>query len=106
MGGSQRTMASDETNKVIDAEIRALVDNAHARATQILNDKNEELHTLAKAMLEYETLSGDEIKQLLETGSIDRPSEPRGPSSTRPVSGSSIPKSGKRFSGGPAPQGA
>ncbi|MGE4305286.1 MAG: ATP-dependent zinc metalloprotease FtsH [Novosphingobium sp.] len=106
MGGSQRTMASDETNKVIDAEIRALVDNAHARATQILNDKNEELHTLAKAMLEYETLSGDEIKQLLETGSIDRPSEPRGPSSTRPVSGSSIPKSGKRFSGGAAPQGA
>ncbi|HKR92597.1 MAG TPA: cell division protein FtsH, partial [Novosphingobium sp.] len=105
MGGSQRLMSSDETNKVIDSEIRILVDNAHARATQILNEKNEALHALAKALLEYETLSGDEIKQLLETGGIDRPSDPR-PTTLRPVSGSSIPKAGKRLSGGAAPQGA
>ena len=57
-------------------------------------------------MLEYETLSGDEIKELMDKGSIDRPSDPRGPSSVRPVTGSSIPKSGKRFSGGTQPQGA
>ncbi|MEJ2408590.1 MAG: ATP-dependent zinc metalloprotease FtsH [Novosphingobium sp.] len=102
MGGSHRLMSSDETNKLIDTEIRLLVDNAHARATHILNEKKEALHTLANAMLEYETLSGDEIKQLLETGHIDRPSEPRGPSTPRPVSGSSIPKAGKRLSGGGA----
>ncbi|GGY98109.1 ATP-dependent zinc metalloprotease FtsH [Novosphingobium colocasiae] len=103
MGGSHRTMASDETNKVIDSEIRALVDNAHKRATQILTDQGEALHTLAQAMLEYETLSGDEIKQLLDTGTIDRPNEPRGNATPRPASGSSIPRAGKRFSGGPAP---
>jgi len=106
MGGSHRLMASDETNKLIDSEIRMLVDNAHARATSILKDQDEALHTLANAMLEYETLSGDEIKQLLETGKIDRTSEPRGPSTPVPVQGSSIPKSGKRYSGGTAPQGA
>src|SRR5690606_1675450 len=38
MGGSQRTMASDETNKLIDAEIRALVHNAHERARTVLTE--------------------------------------------------------------------
>lgn len=105
MGGTQRTMGSSETNKLIDSEIRALVDNAHARATQILKDQAEALEALAQAMLEYETLSGDEIKQLLESGKIDRPSDIRGPSAPRPLSGSAIPKAGRRFSG-TAPQGA
>jgi len=106
MGGSNRTMGSDDTNRLIDSEIRVLVDNAHARATQILKDQNEALHTLAQAMLEYETLSGEDIKQLLDGGAIDRPSTPRGVTAPRPLSGSAIPKSGKRFSGGTAPQGA
>jgi cell division protease FtsH len=107
MGGSNRTMASDETNKLIDSEIRLLVDTAHKRATDILQTESEKLHLLAQAMLEYETLTGDEIKQLMETGKIDRPDEPRGGSSrTTPVRGSSIPKTGKRFSGDAAPQGA
>ena len=105
MGGSQRTMMSDETNKLIDAEIRGLVDDAHARATSVLTQHLDQLHLLAQAMLEYETLTGDEIKQLLEDGKIDRPEEPKGPITSRPVRGSSIPKAGKRF-GGQAPQGA
>jgi cell division protease FtsH len=106
MGGTQRTMGSSETNKLIDAEIRILIDNAHARATQLLSDYNEQLEALAQALLEYETLSGDEINQLIETGHIDRPSEPRGPGAPRPLTGSSIPKAGRRFSGSVTPQGA
>jgi len=108
MGGSQRTMASDETNKLIDAEIRSLVDESHKRATDILTQHKEQLHLLAQAMLEYETLTGDEIKKLLEDGKIERPDEPRGPISVQPVHGSAIPKAGKRFGseGGAAPQGA
>ncbi|WP_288487478.1 ATP-dependent zinc metalloprotease FtsH [uncultured Novosphingobium sp.] len=106
MGGSHRLMGSDETNKLIDSEIRLLVDTAHKRATDILQTQAEKLHLLANAMLEYETLTGDEIKQLMETGEIDRPNEPKGQGRSAPVRGSSIPKTGKRYSGGAAPQGA
>lgn len=105
MGGSQRLMGSDETNKLIDSEIRSLVEGAHARATDILKTQEDKLHLLAQALLEYETLTGDEIKGLLEKGSLDRPDAPKGPSMPTPVRGSSIPKSGKRL-GGTAPQGA
>jgi cell division protease FtsH len=100
-GGSQRTMGSDETNKLIDAEIKQLVESAHARATDILKGEEDKLHLLAQAMLEYETLTGDEIKALLESGKIDRPDAPSAPL-TPPVRGSAIPKAGRRF-GGEAP---
>jgi len=104
-GGNQRLMMSDETNKLIDSEIRALVDDGHTRATKILKRERPKLDLLANALLEYETLTGDEIKELLDTGKIDRPEAPKGPSPAAPVRGSSIPKAGKRFSGpGAAPQ--
>ncbi len=106
MGGNQRTMTSDETNKLIDSEIRGLVDGALARAKEILGREEEKLHLLAKALLEYETLSGEDIKELLETGKLDRPDAPTGPAVPVPSRGSAVPKAGKRFSGGAAPQGA
>jgi cell division protease FtsH len=105
MGGSQRTFMADETNTLIDAEIKALVENAHKRATEILKAQEDKLHLLAQALLEYETLTGEEIQQLLDTGKVDRPDQPRGPTIARPAQGSAIPKAGKRFTG-PAPQGA
>ncbi|WP_374407619.1 ATP-dependent zinc metalloprotease FtsH [Pelagerythrobacter sp.] len=105
MGQTARTMGSGDTNKLIDAEIRDLVEGAHKRATEILKDQEDKLHLLAQAMLEYETLTGDEIKELLDSGKIDRPDAPKGPA-VRPVTGSAIPKAGKRFGGDGAPQGA
>jgi len=104
-GGSQRTFRSGDTNQLIDSEIKALVEGAHARATDILKTNEAQLHSLAQALLEYETLSGEDITQLLETGKIDRPDTPRGPVILPPVQGSSIPKAGKRFGNGEAPQG-
>ncbi len=108
MSGSQRTFQSDETNKLIDAEIKGLVEGAHKRASDILKTQEDKLHLLAQALLEYETLTGDEIKVLLETGKVDRPDEPNGPIINRPTRGSAVPKAGKRFTGegGAAPQGA
>ena len=108
MGGTQRTMGGAETNKLIDAEIKALVDGAHKRATQLLKKHKDQLQLLAEALLEYETLSGDEITELLDTGKIDRPDKPSGPAAVQPVHGSAIPKAGKKFGGegGAAPQGA
>ena len=105
MGGSQRTLMSDDTNRLIDAEIRGLVDGAHHRASTLLSEHEDQLHLLAQALLEYETLTGEDIKQLLADGKIDRPNEPSGPVSVQPVKGSAIPRAGKRF-GGEAPQGA
>ena len=98
-------MRSAETNKLIDSEIRGLVDGAHEKARALLKEHEAQLHLLAQALLEYETLTGEEIKALLENGKIDRPEQPSGPAFARPVRGSSIPKAGKRF-GGEAPQGA
>ena len=57
---------SPETAKMIDEEIKALVDNAYITAAKILHEKRDDLEILAKALLEYETLTGDEIKELLK----------------------------------------
>jgi cell division protease FtsH len=106
-GGSNRTFRSGETNKLIDSEIKDLVEGAHRRATELLTTHEDQLHLLAAALLEYETLTGDEIRQLLDNGKIDRPDLPKGPVVMKPTQGSSIPKAGKKFGGsGEAPQGA
>ena len=109
MGAAQRTFRSGSTNELIDNEIKGLVEGAHKRATELLTTHEDQLHLLAQALLEYETLTGEEIKSLLENGKIDRPDAPRGPVIAQPVQGSSIPKAGKRFGGATgdeAPQGA
>tara|TARA_B100001123_G_scaffold279656_1_gene311542 strand:- start:948 stop:2831 length:1884 start_codon:yes stop_codon:yes gene_type:complete len=56
---------SEETAKKVDAEVKKLVDAGYHRAKKILSDKIEDLHKLAKALLVYETLSGEEIKNLI-----------------------------------------
>ncbi|MXP47582.1 ATP-dependent zinc metalloprotease FtsH [Altererythrobacter luteolus] len=108
MGQTQRTMAGAETNKLIDAEIKQLVEDAHKRATDVLKKQEDKLHLIAQAMLEYETLTGEEIDQLMDNGKIDRPDAPKGPAVVKPMHGSAIPKAGKKFggSGDSAPQGA
>ena len=56
---------SEETAKKVDAEVKKIVDAGYQRAKKILTDKLEDLHKLAKALLIYETLSGEEIKDLI-----------------------------------------
>jgi len=56
---------SEETAKKVDAEVKKLVDAGYKRAKTILTEKLKDLHTLAKALLVYETLSGEEIKNLI-----------------------------------------
>jgi cell division protease FtsH len=96
---------SNETAQLIDKEIRRIVESGYDRAKHLLTEHRDELETLAKALLEYETLSGDEIKAVLQGGSLDRGS-PKGPSI--PTAGSSIPKAKRPVAGvgGPAPAGA
>ena len=65
---TQRHNISNETALLIDSEIKRLIEQANDRAKQILTDHNDQLHRLAAALLEYETLTGDEIVKLLNDG--------------------------------------
>ena len=56
---------SEETAKLVDAEIKKFVEQGYKRAQKVLNDKIEDLHKLAKALLTYETLSGSEIEDIV-----------------------------------------
>ena len=57
---------SEETARIIDAEVKRLTQAGLEEARRILTEKLEDLHTLAKSLLEYETLSGDEIIKVLQ----------------------------------------
>ena len=108
-GMSQRSAMSDETARKIDAEIRKLVEGGHKRATDLLTKHNEQLHLLANALLEFETLSGDEINQLLETGKFERDDGKVIKPSSIPTVGTAIPKAGRGKTGpvgGATPQSA
>ena len=56
---------SEETSRKVDLEIRKIVDKGYDRAKKVLTEKIDDLHKLAKALLTYETLTGDEIENLV-----------------------------------------
>ena len=56
---------SEETAKKIDSEVKKIVETGYERAKKVLTDKIDDLHKIAKALLVYETLSGDEIRDLI-----------------------------------------
>ncbi len=95
---------SGATAKIIDEEIRRFVEEGYNKARQILTDKLDDLHIIGRALLEYETLSGDEIKALLRGEKIVRetPEDTQTPSNPA----SSVPTAGRPRGGGfnPEPQ--
>ena len=56
---------SEETARKIDDEVKKIVDKGYERARKVLTEKIDDLHKIAKALLVYETLSGDEIRDLI-----------------------------------------
>ena len=89
---TQRKNVSEATAQIIDEEIRSIVETANARARKILTDNLDGLHTLANALLEYETLNGKEIDALLRGETITRvdaeePTDSGGSSSPIPTTG-------------------
>jgi cell division protease FtsH len=83
---------SEATAQKIDAEIRRIIDTCYNRAHDILQQRVNDLHTLAKGLLEYETLTGDEILALLKGIPPDRtpyeePEPQRGPGPSVPQAG-------------------
>jgi cell division protease FtsH len=80
---------SNETAQAIDNEIRRIVEEGYERAKHVLDEHRDELESLAQALLEFETLSGDEIKKVLAGETIDRGGAkgPTIPKAKRPQSG-------------------
>jgi cell division protease FtsH len=91
MSVSRTQNASEATVQKIDTEIRRLVEEGYNQATKILTDKRADLEALAKGLLEYETLTGDEIIDLLKGKKPNRESvlEPTTPRT------SAVPPAGK-----------
>jgi cell division protease FtsH len=69
---TQSKNVSEVTAREIDAEIKGLIDCAYAAAKLTLTENLEEVHRLARGLLEYETLSGDEIQQVLRGDPVIR----------------------------------
>ena len=67
---------SESTAQIIDKEVRRLVGEGWTEAKRVLTERLADLHTLAQALLEFETLSGDEIKDLLDNGVRPNRDEP------------------------------
>ncbi len=89
---TQHKNVSDDTAKMIDDEVRSLVEIAENLAKKVLSENMDDLHVLGEALLEYETLSGEEVNNLLKGEEIHR-EDPSGSDST-PPSGT-VPTSGK-----------
>jgi cell division protease FtsH len=70
---TQHKSVSDATAKLIDDEVRSLIDISEQKALKILREQREGLNIVTKALLEYETLTGEEVKTLLRGQSIVRP---------------------------------
>ncbi|MBR3675706.1 MAG: ATP-dependent zinc metalloprotease FtsH [Alphaproteobacteria bacterium] len=69
---TQNKNMSEETARLVDAEIKRLLTEAHKQATDILKKYDNELEALAQALMEYETLTGDEIKDVIAGKELKR----------------------------------
>jgi cell division protease FtsH len=92
---SRQQNVSEATAQKIDSEVRRIIEESYTRAQKILTDRLNDLHTIAKGLLEYETLTGEEIKGLLRG---ERPvrtpyEEPEPTQQTRPAA--TVPSSGR-----------
>ncbi|MDD9911235.1 MAG: ATP-dependent zinc metalloprotease FtsH [Ahrensia sp.] len=89
---AQSKNVSEETAQIIDEEVRRLIDDGWKEAKRILTKRKKDLETLAQGLLEYETLTGQEIDDLLDG---KPPARDMG-DDTPPSRGSAVPKSGSK----------
>jgi cell division protease FtsH len=104
---TQSKNLSDDTAKLIDQEIRGLIQTGEQKARQLLRDNLDSLHRVAKGLLEFETLSGEEVKALMRGETIVRRDDNDG---SKGPAGSAVPTAGRSKpreepdAGGMAPQ--
>ncbi len=86
----RNTHLSDETQKLVDSEIKRFVEEGYETAQRVIRENIDQLHAIAGALLEFETLSGDEIKGILDGQQPVREVEPDGGAAK-----SAVPSAGK-----------
>jgi cell division protease FtsH len=64
---------SESTAQQIDAEVKRLIDDAYRQATEILDSKRDKVELVAKALLEFETLEGSQVEDLINLGYMNNP---------------------------------
>ena len=69
---TQNKNVSEATAQEIDGEIKSIIGTAYAESTRILTENIDQLHAVAQALLEHESLSGDELKQILRGDKVIR----------------------------------
>jgi cell division protease FtsH len=99
---AQTNNMSEETARLIDEEVRKLIEDGEQTARRILTDHRDQLEIVAKGLLEYETLSGDEVRGLLKgiqpvRTPYEEPESQRGqgpsvPQAGRPRGGTLVPE--------------
>ncbi|MDE2337243.1 MAG: cell division protein FtsH, partial [Alphaproteobacteria bacterium] len=102
--GQSKNMSEETANK-IDAEVKRIVEKAYERAKKTLTDHRDELETLARALLEYETLDGDEIPLVLKGEKIHRGGGDDDDGLKKNVKSGSVPTAGGVDLGSPEPKG-
>ena len=93
---SKPKLHSPETSKAIDEEVRRIVDECYSQASKLLEDNFDKLHTMADALMEFETLSSEQLDDIMAGA------KPRHPSDLPPPSGSASSPKGETPIGGPA----
>jgi len=71
-GGGQLSHLSDDTARIIDAEVKDLLDRCYGRASQILEENRDKLELMKDALMEYETIDSDQIDDIM-AGKKPRP---------------------------------
>ncbi len=94
---------SDETAEAIDREVRQLSDNAYTKAKELIVANREQLEGIAKALLEFESLDGSQVKDIVEHGRMLNPPTPKAP--MPPPEPESDIESDAKHKDGPFPEG-
>jgi cell division protease FtsH len=108
-GGGQASGVSGETAKLIDQEVRRIIDDCYATARQLLEDNRDKLEMMTQALMKFETIDADQIQDIMEGKPAREPKDwnsddRKGPGAASGTSADDEPadKRGDSIIGGPA----
>jgi cell division protease FtsH len=87
---TKTTNMSEETMRKVDAEVRRIIDEQYGIARKLIEDNADKMHAMAKALLEWETIDGEQIHDIME-GKPPRPPKDWTPSSNKSGNGPTPP---------------